>query len=78
MDQVGNENVYPAMHAYLALIWCMALNDTMGPVKLVVTWSEIATFLNSLSGSRMHRCWWLGHQVSKVCFIPSLSMEDNC
>lgn len=140
LDQVGNEHVYPAVHVYLAFIWCMALNDSMGHVELVVPWSKIATFLNrmthsdidfgvieydefpvtedrknipedflirgqvwsqyyfpanffkdamteydgrsievpSLSGSRIHRCWWLGRQLSKVCFISSLFVKDNC
>ena len=45
LDQVGNENVYPAMHAYMVFIWCMALNDTIRHVELVVPWSGIVTFL---------------------------------
>ena len=48
LDQIGNEHVYPAMHVYLAFIWCMSLNDTMGHVDLVVPWSKIATFLNTM------------------------------
>ncbi|OJJ81544.1 uncharacterized protein ASPGLDRAFT_27926 [Aspergillus glaucus CBS 516.65] len=48
LDQIGNEHVYPAVHVYLAFIWCIALNDTMEYVDLVVPWSKIATFLNRM------------------------------
>src|SRR5699024_10470240 len=48
LDQIGNEHIYPAVHVYLAFIWCMSLNDTMEHVNLVVQWNKIATFLNTI------------------------------
>lgn len=48
LDQIANEHVYPAVHVYLAFIWCMILNDTMEHVDLVIPWSKIATFLTRM------------------------------
>ena len=48
LDQIGNENVYPAVHVYLAFIWRMVLNKNMENINLVVPWSKIATFLNRM------------------------------
>lgn len=48
LDQIGNEHVYPAVHFYLAFIWCRATNDSMGHIDLVVPWSKIAIFLNGM------------------------------
>lgn len=47
LDQI-DENVYPAVHVYLAFILCMVLNDSMENINLVVPWRKIATFLNRM------------------------------
>ena len=56
LDQIGNEHVYPAVHVYLAFIWCMALNDSMGHIDLVVPWYKIATFLTRMIYSDTEFC----------------------
>lgn len=50
VDRPDDENVYPAVHVYLAFIWCLALNGikSMKYIEEAVPWSGIARFLNSL------------------------------
>jgi len=49
LDHIGNKNVFPAVHAYLAFIWCMALNNTsIKHIEVAVPWSKLATFLNAM------------------------------
>ena len=49
LDQVGNKNVHPAVHTYLAFIWCMALNHaSIRLIEVVVPWSKLTTFLNTM------------------------------
>ena len=72
LDQIGNEHVYPAMHVYLAFIWCMALNDTMGHIDVVVPWGKIATFLNGMIRSD------IDFVLSNVTNFPSLKTEQIC
>lgn len=49
LEHVGNKNVYPAVHASLAFIWCMALNQTsIKHIEVAVPWRKLTTFLNTL------------------------------
>lgn len=49
LGHIGNKNVYPAVHAYLAFIWCMALNHTsIRLIEAVVPWQKLTTFLNTM------------------------------
>ena len=49
LGHMGNKNVYPAVHASLAFIWCMALNHaSMKHIKVAVPWQKLTTFLNTL------------------------------
>jgi len=49
LDQTGNKNVFPAVHAYLAFSWCMARNNTsVKHIEVAVPWSKLATFLNAM------------------------------
>ncbi|BCR83056.1 uncharacterized protein ACHE_10458S [Aspergillus chevalieri] len=49
LDQIGNKNVFPAVHAYLAFIWCMAQNNTnIMHIELVVPWRKLTIFLNTM------------------------------
>lgn len=57
LDQIGNKNVFPSVHAYLAFIWCMARNDTsIKHIEVVVPWSKLTTFLNAMirSDTELH------------------------
>lgn len=49
LGQVGNKNVYPAVHASCAFIWCVALNHiSIKHIEVAVPWRKLATFLNTL------------------------------
>ena len=49
LGHMGNKNVYPAVHASLAFLWCMALNHaSMKHIKVAVPWQKLTTFLNTL------------------------------
>ncbi|ODM21095.1 hypothetical protein SI65_04148 [Aspergillus cristatus] len=54
LDQIGNKNVFPAVHAYLAFIWCMTRNDnSIRHIELVVPWRKLTVFLNVMIWSNM-------------------------
>ena len=53
LDQVGNEHVYPAVHAYLAFLWSMTRNDTTRHIDGLVPWQKVATFLNKIDHSNI-------------------------
>ncbi|ODM18146.1 hypothetical protein SI65_06017 [Aspergillus cristatus] len=49
LDHIGDANVFPAVHAYLAFIWCMARNGTsIRHIELVVPWRKLTVFLNAM------------------------------
>ena len=49
LSHIGNKNVYPAVHVYLAFIWCMALNHaSIRLIEAVVPWRKLTTFLNTM------------------------------
>lgn len=45
LDQVSNEHVNPAIHIYLAFIWCITGDGTTKHIDELVGWQEAATFL---------------------------------
>ena len=53
LDQVGNEDVYPAVHVYLAFVWSMACNGTMKHINGFVPWQKVANFLNKMDHSNI-------------------------
>ena len=53
LDQVGNEDVYPAVHVYHAFVWSMARNGTMKHIDGFVPWQKVATFLNEMDHSNI-------------------------
>ncbi|ODM19129.1 hypothetical protein SI65_05746 [Aspergillus cristatus] len=54
LDQIGNKNVFPAVHAYLAFIWCMTRNNnSIRHIELVVPWRKLTVFLNVMIWSNM-------------------------
>ena len=53
LDQVGNEDVYPAVHVYLAFVWSVARNGTMKHIDGFVPWKKVATFLNEMDHSNI-------------------------
>ncbi|BCR83540.1 uncharacterized protein ACHE_10942S [Aspergillus chevalieri] len=54
LDQIGNKNVFPAVHAYLAFIWCMTRNNnSIRHIELVVPWRKLTVFLNAMIWSNI-------------------------
>ena len=53
LDQVGNEEVYSAVHVYLAFVWSMARNGTTKHIEGFVPWQKVATFLNKMDHSNI-------------------------
>ncbi|KAL4981126.1 hypothetical protein BDW66DRAFT_124032 [Aspergillus desertorum] len=50
LNQTGNKNVYPSLHASLAFLWGLARTpSSMKRVEVLVPWQQIATFLNTLT-----------------------------
>lgn len=49
LNRIDNENVFPAVHAYLAFIWSMARNNTsIRHIELVVPWRKLTMLLNKM------------------------------
>ncbi|KAL4870343.1 hypothetical protein BDV12DRAFT_166178 [Aspergillus spectabilis] len=49
LDQIGNKNIFPSVHTLLAFLWCLAQTPGgMKRVELVVPWTQIVSFLNTL------------------------------
>ncbi|EAW12801.1 uncharacterized protein ACLA_012290 [Aspergillus clavatus NRRL 1] len=49
LDQIGNKNIYPAVHISLAFLWCLASNIRgIQYVEPVVPWRKIVRFLNTM------------------------------
>lgn len=54
LNYIDNENVFPAVHAYLAFIWSMARNNTsIRHIELVVPWRKLTMLLNKMIHSNM-------------------------
>ncbi|THC97440.1 hypothetical protein EYZ11_003089 [Aspergillus tanneri] len=49
LDQIGDKNIFPALHLSLAFLWCLSSTQTgMRCAELVVPWKKIVTFLNTM------------------------------
>ena len=49
LDQLGDKNIFPAVHSSLAFLWCLALTTNgMKHVEAMVPWERIVTFLNTM------------------------------
>ncbi|RMJ23758.1 hypothetical protein PHISP_05381 [Aspergillus sp. HF37] len=49
LNQIGDTNVYPALHVTLAFIWCLSRNcDAIKQVEMMVPWAGVARFLNTM------------------------------
>ncbi|KAL2818440.1 hypothetical protein BDW59DRAFT_128461 [Aspergillus cavernicola] len=50
LDQIGNKNILPSLHASLAFLWCLAqTRNGIRHVEVVVPWKQTAAFLNTLT-----------------------------
>lgn len=57
LDHIRNADVFPAVHAYLAFIWCMARNNTsIRHIELAVPWRKYTMFLNAMIRSDTGFC----------------------
>lgn len=49
LDQIGDKNIYPALHFSLAFLWCLSSTSAgMKYAELVVPWRRIVAFLNTM------------------------------
>ncbi|PLB53706.1 hypothetical protein P170DRAFT_441984 [Aspergillus steynii IBT 23096] len=49
LDQIGDKNIYAALHFSLAFLWCLSSTSTgMAYAELVVPWRRIVAFLNTM------------------------------
>ncbi|KAJ5947434.1 hypothetical protein N7466_000449 [Penicillium verhagenii] len=49
LEQIGVEEIYPAIHTSLAFIWCLSLKPmAMQQLETIIPWLAIAKFLNTL------------------------------
>ncbi|KAK1144534.1 hypothetical protein N8T08_005407 [Aspergillus melleus] len=49
LDQIGDKNIYAALHFSLAFLWCLSCTSSgMKYAELVVPWRRIVAFLNTM------------------------------